>query len=100
MGVIFMAEKEGFVCIFAYGKNNCSARSSPRRQRSSALHLIVQKRSVQSPSFMPRRVSSVPVAPSRMKGSGNAGAMVNLSDIRALSSENGCKNKVYNTIIN
>ena len=28
-----------FVCISAVGRNSCSARSSPRRQRSSALHL-------------------------------------------------------------
>lgn len=37
-----MAENEGFVCIFRIAKNKGSAPSSRRRQRSSALHLIVQ----------------------------------------------------------
>ena len=31
--------QEGLVCIFGFAENNCSPRSSPRRQRSSALHL-------------------------------------------------------------
>ena len=32
----------GFVCIFAFGENKGFARSSPREQRSPALHLIVR----------------------------------------------------------
>ena len=32
----------GVVCIFAFSENKCSARSSPRRQRSSALHFIIR----------------------------------------------------------
>ena len=39
-----MARQEGLVCIFANGENKGSARSSPRRQRSSALHLIFRVR--------------------------------------------------------
>ena len=38
-----MAEKEGFVCIFAKGKNYGSARSSPRWQQfTELLHLSFQ----------------------------------------------------------
>ena len=33
-----MVRQEGLVCIFAFGKNKCFARSSPREQRSSASH--------------------------------------------------------------
>ena len=32
--------RTGIVCIFAYGENRGSARSSPRRRRSSAPHLF------------------------------------------------------------
>ena len=37
-----MARQEGLVCIFAKGKNEGFAPSSRRRQRSSALHLILR----------------------------------------------------------
>ena len=38
----FLVTRRGFVCIFAFGENYGSARSSSRRRRSSAPHLIVR----------------------------------------------------------
>ena len=41
MGVIFMAEKEGFVCIFADGENCCSHQCLHWCQQMSTGHLHV-----------------------------------------------------------
>ena len=38
----FFGRAQGLVCIFTFGEDNSSPRSSPRRQRSSALHLAIQ----------------------------------------------------------
>ena len=55
MRQLFMVPLTGLVCIFAFSENLSSARSSPRRQCSSALHLIIR---VPAPDYIKEAIPS------------------------------------------